>query len=214
MNQCETLSPINNGPWHKVPTMLKECHRSQRQTVISSMQEVHCHILGSMRMSTYNGDRMADTFCFGLGMEFGYLGSMGYQYRLIPEDFISSILPLLASPGEEIVICNYVDFQPNSKFMFHQGDHGFMGTHKQFQTEAEEGRKIETTMMNIYIDSMKERGFAQAWPRERCREWLTDKMNKKEEVYLTPDVAIGWGFADETFGKGDLWDWSTLTQYD
>lgn len=89
---------------------------------------------------------------------------------------------------------------PHSTFMFHEGTHMFGGTTKQFQTEAENGKRATEQMVNIYVevmmrDSKKWSGKTKA----QCRNWLQKQMDKKEEVYLNPQEAIENGFADEIF---------------
>ena len=100
---------------------------------------------------------------------------------------------------------------PHSTYMIHQGCHGFEGTHKQFQTEAEQGAKSLEQMMKIYIDTLKSSGSMKRWSRKRIREFLEDKMDKKEEVYFTADQAVKLGFADAVFD--DSWDWKSLVEF-
>lgn len=97
---------------------------------------------------------------------------------------------------------------PHSKFMFHMGSQAYFGTAKQFLTEAEEAKKMDSQMLDIYVESMK---GSERWKRkskEACYDWLRAEMNQKEEVYLCPQDAIKNGFADEIFNG----DWDRLVQ--
>jgi len=103
---------------------------------------------------------------------------------------------------------------PNSTFMFHDGTIGVWGTAKQFLTEAEELKKSSTTMMNIYIDSMKNLGKLSKWSRKRIAEWLREQMDKREEVYLNASQAVEYGFADEIFGENGEHNWDSLLAFE
>jgi len=65
-------------------------------------------------------------------------------------------------------------------------------------------------MLGYYIKALKERGSMSRWSRKRIREWLIDRMNKKEEVYLMAREAVELGFADEIFDG----DWKRLLVHD
>lgn len=102
---------------------------------------------------------------------------------------------------------------PDATFMFHYGSMAMAGTAKQYLTEAEELVKTNERMLNIYIDAMKEQGCMKSKNRATLRQWLIDKMDKKEEVYLNAQQAIKYGFADEVFGMDGSYDWDSLTEY-
>lgn len=99
---------------------------------------------------------------------------------------------------------------PNSTFMFHDGTMGYEGTCKQFLTEADELKKYNEIMLNIYIDSMKEGGKMAKLGRDKIKAWLRSQMNKKEDVYLSAQQAIDYGFADEIFDA----DWDSLLKFE
>ncbi len=101
---------------------------------------------------------------------------------------------------------------PNSTFMFHDGAIGFEGTVKQYLTEADELVKSKDVMLDIYIRAMQERGKMSEKPASQIKRWLVDQMNKKEEVYLSADQAVEYGFADEIFGQSGSYDWKKLIE--
>ena len=89
---------------------------------------------------------------------------------------------------------------PNSHFMFHQGTYGNYGTLKQVTSDLEFYSKVGTrTMLDIYTDSMKKKGEMKEKSRKEIADWLTEQMDKKEDVFLTSGEAVNYGFADEIF---------------
>lgn len=101
---------------------------------------------------------------------------------------------------------------PHSTFMFHDGTMAINGTVKQFYTEYEQTKIQEDQMLNIYIDSMKKKGKMKNDKPEKIRKWLRDQMDKKEDVYLSAEQAVEYGFADEIFGANGIYDWNALTK--
>jgi ATP-dependent protease ClpP protease subunit len=101
---------------------------------------------------------------------------------------------------------------PNSVFMFHEGTMDFSGTVKQFRTEFEEDKIARETMLNIYVASMKDSGCMSSKTKPQIRRWLINEMDKKEEVYLTAEQTVEYGFADEIFGQDGHYDWKKLVE--
>jgi len=99
---------------------------------------------------------------------------------------------------------------PYSTFMFHQGTQGFEGTKTQFQTEYEQTQISVRQMLDIYAGSMTESVLHGKKSPAQRRKWLSDKMLKHEDVYLSAQEAIDHGFADQVFGKDNSYDWSAL----
>lgn len=99
---------------------------------------------------------------------------------------------------------------PHSYFLFHEGYLGAYGTPKFFHSFAEWDKKvIRPTMLDIYVNSLKQKGKFSRRAPERIKEMLQEEMNQKEDVYLTAKEAVEWGFADEVFDK----NWSALTKF-
>ena len=96
---------------------------------------------------------------------------------------------------------------PNGVFMFHDGEIGIYGTVKQVESNVEFYAHTKTVMRDIYIESMREKGFLKN-DSER-RRWLNTQMDKKEDVYLTAQEACDKGFFDEIFNG----NWKSLTDY-
>lgn len=100
---------------------------------------------------------------------------------------------------------------PNSYFMYHEGDSSFDGTTKQFRTYAEFSKKmLDGSMCNIYAERMKHTPGSKVatWKEERIIKYLREEMDKKEDVYLTANEAVQYGFADEVFSS-----WDTIYDY-
>ena len=101
---------------------------------------------------------------------------------------------------------------PNSVFMFHEGNTEFSGTIKQFRSMFDEDKYAREVMLNIYIESLKEVGSMSSKTKPQIRRWLIDQMDKKEDVFLTAQQAVGYGFADEIFGEDGNYDWKKLIE--
>lgn len=98
---------------------------------------------------------------------------------------------------------------PHSQFMFHDGELGIEGTVKQVQSAVEFGKIQDQQMMKIYIDSMKLSGKFKHRSRKFIAQWLREQMDKKEDVFMTAQDAVEYGFADKIFD----YNWSSLTKY-
>lgn len=98
---------------------------------------------------------------------------------------------------------------PNSYFMFHDGEMGIYGTVKQVESAIDFSKDATETMMQIYVDAMKERGIMADKSDDQIYKWLRKQMDQKEDVYLPAKEAVEYGFADEIFD----YDWSRLTEY-
>lgn len=96
---------------------------------------------------------------------------------------------------------------PDSYFMFHLGTLELSGTVKKVMTEVEFIKNVsEPRMMEIYSERLKESNMYQRWSLERIKEMLEARMDKKEDVFLTPHNAVKEGFADMVFDG----DWKGL----
>ncbi|MDP3731287.1 MAG: ATP-dependent Clp protease proteolytic subunit [bacterium] len=99
---------------------------------------------------------------------------------------------------------------PNSYFMIHEGTLGLEGTTKVVHSMLDyDKRVVRPTMLNIYVEKLKQKGKFSRRAPERIKEMLQEEMNKKEDVYLTPQEAVEWGFADEVFDR----NWVALTKF-
>jgi ATP-dependent Clp protease, protease subunit len=90
---------------------------------------------------------------------------------------------------------------PHSCFMFHGGDLAIAGTNKQVQAVLEFDKRFDEIMLTIYAERMKHTPNSKyrTWTISRIKDHLISEMNQKEDVFLTAQEAIEWGFADEIF---------------
>ena len=94
---------------------------------------------------------------------------------------------------------------PHSYFMFHDGMYADDGTLKQVETRLNFTKATQTPqMMKVYVDAMQHRGKYMDKNAAQCERILRKEMDKKEDVFLTAEQAIEWGFADEIFDGN--WD--------
>lgn len=110
-----------------------------------------------------------------------------------------------------IIFCaaDYKVMMPNSTFMFHQGTYGDSGTFKQVKSGMDFYDKANDVMLDIYVDVLvnsKHGKFYEETP-SKVKSKLKHLMDKKEDVYLTADEAVEWGFADAIFDG----NWKKLT---
>lgn len=96
----------------------------------------------------------------------------------------------------------YRVMMPNSVFMIHEGTMGVEDntTYKAFQTCAEEGRKATETMLDIYVEKVKQ---GEEWG-EKSETWirkaLHQRMDSKQDWFLSAKEAVRYGFADAVLG--------------
>lgn len=93
---------------------------------------------------------------------------------------------------------------PYSSFMYHDGTWGSSGTVKQGHTEYEQLKITDRQMMDIYLDKAE---GAPAWEgrtRKQIQKIMRGRMDRKEEVYLSPHETVEQGFADEVLEDYDL----------
>lgn len=107
--------------------------------------------------------------------------------------------------------CNYRVMMPDSKFMFHTGTFGGEFTGTQIDTEYREWQKAQERMLDIYCEAMDEPGAVYAGkPDTIKRAWLIEQMKSHEEVYLTAEEAVQYGFAHAIFDG----DWEKLREFE
>jgi len=90
---------------------------------------------------------------------------------------------------------------PDAKFMFHRGTVSFPEDQALgFYTYAEENKEAEERMLDIYVERCRSSEAShfrkKRWSRERIKTYLKTKMNLKQEVWLSAEDAVAWGFMD------------------
>lgn len=93
---------------------------------------------------------------------------------------------------------------PDSHFMFHDGSYADWGTMKEVGSNFDFYREVGgRTMSRIYAEQMQKKGEFAGKNLEDIEAWLRERMDKKENVYLTAEEAVALGFADEIFQGWD-----------
>lgn len=97
---------------------------------------------------------------------------------------------------------------PSSYFMFHYGTLGADGNYKTVMAGVDRA-KVETDMMlDIYLGAIT-RSKRPMWAKSATaaiRNRLRREMDRRDDVFLTADEAVAWGFADAVFDG----DWGAL----
>lgn len=123
--------------------------------------------------------------------------AMPYRVRIISYTHARSMSSIILQAGDERYLL------PHSYFMFHDGTLGTYGTVKQVFSDLEFTKRSSVQqMLDIYVAALREGGkFSHLEPAE-IRKVLVDKMKEQEDVYLLPEEAVEWGFADGVLEKG------------
>lgn len=98
---------------------------------------------------------------------------------------------------------------PHTSFMFHLGSYADHGTQKEVESNMEFYRKTTPRMIEIYAARMKESGKYSTRTLAWIKRWIKDRMNEKENVWLSAKQAVELGLADEVFD----YNWARLTEY-
>lgn len=93
---------------------------------------------------------------------------------------------------------------PYSSFMYHDGTWGTAGTVKQAYTEIEQLKRCDRQMMEIYLDKAEGAPYWDGRSRKQIKNLMRGRMDRKEEVYLSPHETVEHGFADEVLDDYDI----------
>lgn len=94
---------------------------------------------------------------------------------------------------------------PSCVFMIHDGSTCLTGTHKQVQSAAQLEEKMREQMLDIYSTVCINGHFFQKEQAtiKKVREYLINKMNEKEDWWLSAREAVAFGFADAVLGDSE-----------
>jgi len=115
---------------------------------------------------------------------------MPYPVKVINYTHARSMSSLIFLAGDERLML------PHSYFMFHMGTLGIEGTVKQVKSLSRHCDNENEQMLEIYVDALKSKGKYSKRSRGTIRSILIDAMDQNEEVYLSAQEAVEWGFAD------------------
>lgn len=120
---------------------------------------------------------------------------MPYKVTIISYTHARSMSSYILQAADERILL------PHSYFMFHDGEMWTGGTVKQAKSYMDFTDVVEKQMADIYIDALKKKGKYKDHTRDQIARLLRKEMDKKEDVYLTAEEAIEWGFADKILTK-------------
>ena len=99
---------------------------------------------------------------------------------------------------------------PHSIFLFHLGTSGYDGDTQAVMSQTDwEKQIIIPQMLRAYAERLRATRWGKFYRVDlaKIERWLTKKMRRHNDVYLTAEQAVEIGFADEVFdGK-----WNQLT---
>lgn len=93
---------------------------------------------------------------------------------------------------------------PYSSFMYHDGTWGSSGTVKQGHTEYEQLKLCDAQMMDLYTEKAEGAPHWNGKTRKQIQKIMRGRMDRKEEVYLSPHETVAQGFADEVLDDYNL----------
>lgn len=98
---------------------------------------------------------------------------------------------------------------PNSYGLLHRGTLSTDGTATGVYSFIEWSKHIDKNIEDIYARRMIQQGEFKGKSQKAAKQWLNDRFDKKEDVYLTPSQMVKIGLADEVFN----YNWAKLTKY-
>ena len=124
---------------------------------------------------------------------------------------VTILVYTMASSMSSIILqaANKRVMMPHSHFLFHDGSTSVGGTVKQVHSTIEFGKIQDQQMMDIYSEAIGRSAKFIDKTEAYKMKWLRAQMDKKEDVYLTPDQAVLLGFADDIFD----YNWPSLIEY-
>lgn len=96
----------------------------------------------------------------------------------------------------------YRVMMPDCDMLIHEGYTTVAGTHKQAQSYADVGKRIRERMMSIYANACINSKFFKdkKYDERKIVRFLQDKMDAKEDWWMTSREAVNFGFSDAVMG--------------
>ncbi|MDO8668776.1 MAG: ATP-dependent Clp protease proteolytic subunit [Candidatus Buchananbacteria bacterium] len=161
--------------------VIKNLHILRRQSAAEPVT-IHLHTCGGIYEE---GMAIYDT-----------IKSMPYQVTIISYTHARSMSSIIFQAGDIRLM------MPNSYFMFHLGTLELGGELRTVQSNIDFIKLGAKTMVDIYVEKARGGPKFKGWSQEKIRALINREMEKKSDVFLTPEQAIDWGFAD-----GILQEW-------
>lgn len=136
-----------------------------------------------------------------------------WEYGLAIYDSISSSRSLVylisyaharSMSGVVLQAADYRILTPNAYFMMHHGQDGWSGSSPGLVTHAEQAKKSQDQMLNIFVEKCKNGPYFtdRQMSEKRITTFLQKKLAQKQEWYLTAEETIEYGLADYIYGVG------------
>jgi ATP-dependent protease ClpP protease subunit len=175
--ECEHNEEINQKISNK---FLKNI--SLLQSLNTDPITIHqCNIGGDWNAGMMMYDVIRNSICHIIFIMHGISASMG------------SIIPQAADT--RIIM-------PNCSFMIHNGYTQIDGTYKQLQSFAETDRRACQKMLDIYCEVAVNGQFfvEKKYDDKKIRKFISQKIDQKEDWWLTSSESVFYGFADAVLG--------------
>ena len=115
---------------------------------------------------------------------------MPYHVTMISYTHARSMSSLILQAADERLL------MPSSYFMYHLGSLEVNGPSKAVYSSVEYAVYCDKMMLDIYVEKCTHGEKFKDWSPEKIRSYLRGMMNRKIDVFLTPETAIEYGFAD------------------
>jgi ATP-dependent protease ClpP protease subunit len=94
---------------------------------------------------------------------------------------------------------------PNIEYLVHFGEYSDSNNFTSAMANAEQCRKNNETMLDIYISRIKNAEYfkVKKMTEKQIYKWLEDMVTSKQELYLSPEEAVEKGFADGILGSDE-----------
>jgi ATP-dependent protease ClpP protease subunit len=89
----------------------------------------------------------------------------------------------------------------HADFMIHYGTMSVSDRVKVFLNEADQLKKANRIMMDIYVDAIRCGPHFKGWTDKKIENFLKKKMNDKEDWYMDAEEAVHYGFYDGILGS-------------
>ncbi len=92
---------------------------------------------------------------------------------------------------------------PSVEYLLHYGQYHTSDNYSSVVASIDSHKKSIARMIDLYVDRMCEGQFCkrERWTKEQLRAWLTDLLDKKQELFLRAHEVVDMGLADGVLGE-------------
>jgi ATP-dependent protease ClpP protease subunit len=121
--------------------------------------------------------------------------AMPYPVVMVSHTHARSMSSIILQAADKRVL------MPSSYFMFHRGTYAIVSEMNAAYSNVKLAKKQEEQMLDIYVEAAMQGPRFQSWSEVQVRKALVDRMNAETDVFLSPEEAVDWGFADSVFSS-------------